>query len=1505
MDLDFEEILSSIRRSVLKFTNDQNKTVPKNYASEYLFEEIDRFKNLVANKCEKYYSEFETRLMLCLNEHETSSLFEKNYIEVVIQIMVEITKYINSIYDENFFKTFNHSLNVLTIAYDPVLPTMCLQSICNLISVTSKSASNMAEIIHSNILRDLNNFFNPQFWGALIIDLESLAAAFLFLAKNASKFSDQILTQFIYELEYSIFRLSETETSIFHKDIEVARNLFQAVDNWSNKNTLLAQVILTILLPEKINRGNYATVYKTIRENIDKKNNLSLQLRFIQPLCKVISLSKGQNKVMVDVFNKTTHKLVDNILDILQKITPESLLYVLLALFYSDSPKFDVLINIVKNDVTNLPIIAQFVDNTRDSHSPIVYDLVKLCLQSDQQEIYVFFDNDPAFFSNFMIADPSHVDLILKKLLEIHSQDLIYALVKFFHCCPDTVKINRAGDYVRMLNQLYSKSLLCDEQQTHRIPNAMEAIAEYAAKVAEKDKNWAALPKIITCLEPSIYLALTSRYESEQACGFRIISRITQISKIIKQSIEPAYIEITEVLKTSKFNINFTNLQLMIPMNKISTINPQVVKVLTNIFYTLTKYNQAILTAEDDPDQTELKPFQASWANCLFTCSILDTMLSNQVIDVLIEVLKLGTFVPKKIASNLAYVIHPKHLAAIVQRTIDSCAPLDLGNPTNINLTYNILTIFRNLYDHPKTKQLDLSLVEAFIVRSVKVGHVTRNMPLLFVLCQVTQRINLNLFDASFRLSFIQSVTFWISQIMITENKSNVDALITILVTTLIKLVDDVVLKREMLRSLLSSLVILIRKRAETAILVKDCFMNLYKKNARALIEDMYIFCFGGHVAARETFADALITCYERLNLDIPDDSILDNFLTGSFIEEFSDICPQALLESAAMLFTQASIVRKCSKQYMERMVKLELKNANESNKNMILRGNGISSRSITNFAKYYGNDWVFKMFDTPIKRFTERITNGENFEINPQKGEINPANFLSFLEDITNSVDTLFEHPPEEIVFLMKLICDSVSALFDNEFGFTISHGFLFLRLILPMLSIPDSFGVTEQTHKDVILNISVVVMAAINKGDMLEKKQFYHFFNDFAGKTRTKYVETMRKFLDQKSSFGEYDKQILSIGMIESRTISHLAPTLPLIGDLLKKIDTEEKIHRAFKEYNKHHNGHPSTMNVNAISMSSPNVSDVVKQAVPAPIAQMMANTVFRVSPNLVVFQAIKLPAVQFPQAFQKEMIALASEQKEELSVIMDFTGYSDKDFNIGPNVLVLMEALPQIMDCVKEVIVLNGSEYIYDKLDATPIRKKMISAEKMPDFDMKYSETLKSIIHERINSALMSIPFQHKGKEHICNLMKNSIIVSHAYGSRIACDYFPFEEIDTFKMEASGFSFASNGTEYTINCADSNFAAVTQLSIINMNRTKQIYMNLSNVGTLIHIARLVKDSSRMAQINEADSQALLDELVNLLAFGHKDVMKKLLINVEPYLDMKDKMVNTMYTFIKARMQ
>ncbi|EAY18293.1 GTPase-activator protein, putative [Trichomonas vaginalis G3] len=1503
--IDFDSVPSGIRKEVQKYSNDELKTVPKEFVCDYLSEQIEEIKQLASENVDDTYTQFEQLVLMGLSDRDNSVLYKKNLIEAYLQILVEISKFILHHHEPEFYKTFNHSLGVLTIAYDKGLPTFCLGTICNLIAVSSKMYEGMDEIIYSNILREINNYYNAQFWGALITDVKSLSSGFNFLAQNYSKLPEQTFTQFIYELEYAIFRLYGENSEIFKYDLDAATLLFMSSNSWKNKYTPLAKVVLTLCIPEKMNKGNYSQVYKDIKSNIEKKQNVLLQARFIQPLCKIIALIKGTNKTMIDTFNETTPMLVDNMINSLPKITAESLLYILLALFYAKSPKFDKLVQKIQEDITLWSILPQFVENVRDIDSPQVYNLIKFCLQCDMVEMYQYFDAYPKFFANFMVADSANVDIIFKKLMETNNIDLISAIAKFFTVISSDIRVLRAFDFIRLILQLGQKLILSEEPHPHvKITYAMYSITDYTLRVAKVEPTWAIIPKIVQTAEAGAYLALSSTDDDDIRYGYQILCKIAQIGEIAKINVELAYKELNDILKTPKPGPLYSYLQLLLPFSKVTHISPTVSKVITYIFYTLDKYKAIILSSFENQDQTDLTQFQFAWTSCLCGISLLDSCLSDQIINLQREVMKINTQLARKFVTQLSYIIHPRHLTVLLQKSLDRSTQVDFSNPEVITITLNILTILRNLFDHPKTKEIDYPLLESFISRAIKIAHVSSNVSLTFTLCQVTQRVDLSNFDEALRTSFIQSLVFWISQTMIQENELNTDALITILVTTLIKLVDGIVLKRELLRSLLSALVLLIKKRPETAILVQECYMNIYKENSKALVEDTYILSFNPNDSCRMTFIDSLLQSYEKFEFEKSNDSLIDDFFKDEFIETFSETCPQNMLEPISLLFTQSAIVRNYSKKYIERMVKLELKNTEENNKNMILRGNGISSRSITYFAKYYGQEWVLKMFKDPVERYLERIKKGDNFEINPAKGEVNTDNFLSFLEDIVSKIDKMFENPPEEIVFLMRLIYKSVANLFDNEFGFTIAHGFLFLRLILPTLSIPDSFGKDiKQSHKDPILNASVVIMAAINKGYLNEKKPFYHVFNDFGMKTRTKYINTMKNILESdKIKYGEYTNQALSVGMLENRLISHLAPVLQTYKEDFCKIETNGRLVKAFTEYNKYHNGHPSSMNVNALKQQSPEINEVVKSNVPAQIAMMMANTLFRVNQNLIVFKAINLPAVQIPQAFQKEMIALASEQKEDLSVIMDFTGYSDKDFDIGNNVHVLVDALPHITDLVKELIILNGSETIYDKFDTTPIRKKVISAEKYPEFDLKFAAASKCI-HERINAALMSIPFNHNGSQHTCNLMKNCIIVSHNYGSRIAVDYFPHEEIDTFRMEQNGFTFSSNKLQYTINCSDQNFASVAQLTIINTQRIKTIYMNPANRSCLIYICRLVKGQNDV-QIEEKDKQDILDELVNLLAFGYKDVMRKLVHDVEPYLDTTDKQVNVMYSYLKSKM-
>ena len=53
------------------------------------------------------------------------------------------------------------------------------------------------------------------------------------------------------------------------------------------------------------------------------------------------------------------------------------------------------------------------------------------------------------------------------------------------------------------------------------------------------------------------------------------------------------------------------------------------------------------------------------------------------------------------------------------------------------------------------------------------------------------------------------------------------------------------------------------------------------------------------------------------------------------------------------------------------------------------------------------------------------------------------------------------------------------------------------------------------DQRTKNVMLNASVVLMSAINKGDLNEKKEYYHVFNDFSSKTRELFSAGVREMI------------------------------------------------------------------------------------------------------------------------------------------------------------------------------------------------------------------------------------------------------------------------------------------------------------------------------------------------------------------------------------------------------
>lgn len=297
---------------------------------------------------------------------------------------------------------------------------------------------------------------------------------------------------------------------------------------------------------------------------------------------------------------------------------------------------------------------------------------------------------------------------------------------------------------------------------------------------------------------------------------------------------------------------------------------------------------------------------------------------------------------------------------------------------------------------------------------------------------------------------------------------------------------------------------------------VKKFLISLIKNNVKTYIELCIEELLSTSSIVKEVFIGSIasvITCPPSSSLDsVP--VISENLINILFeknyllIETTIDIMPFSRAESFGIGLLEASVIRNDHYNLIDFMITMELKGTQDSSKNSIFRGNGVSSRAVGHFPRLFGKEWIQENIGSVIEYVISEVNNGKRYQIFPNKLKENDnllMNRESFRNVLLWILDKLLHSLGKinhEIIKVVQMLYNRINELFPDH-GVSVVFGFLFLRFILPAFTNPSMIFPNREISesvKDCLIYVSVVLMASSTRGTLEDKNPAYHPFNDIA---------------------------------------------------------------------------------------------------------------------------------------------------------------------------------------------------------------------------------------------------------------------------------------------------------------------------------------------------------------------------------------------------------------------
>jgi len=788
--------------------------------------------------------------------------------------------------------------------------------------------------------------------------------------------------------------------------------------------------------------------------------------------------------------------------------------------------------------------------------------------------------------------------------------------------------------------------------------------------------------------------------------------------------------------------------------------------------------------------------------------------------------------------------------------------------------------------------------------------------------------------DSDLRSTFVNRISQWITQnVIIYYYESGDDSLVNG-VAALVKATKNLKLNPDVIKNCVTALVLVLKNHEDACTLVDTVITNIFKANIQRVVENSFGLVFSQNERVRKTFYKAflkgnILGTLSLKKINWPK-NVSDLAIDAPFTENISDKIPEAQAETISMNMVQASIAKTIDPKTVDAKIAVDLKVVDEefisrmidheltigaADKNMILRSDNITARNVRNYAKTIGFAWAKGMFVETVRELNCAIKQGQCFEIDPSKGKTDPAKFTEYLSKIVEGIVKKFERAPIKMHFLGKTLYKKATEKY-GDFGLQITLNFFFLKFILPLIYDPDNLKIDPELDprtKEVLVNMAIVLMSAIDKDEPKDKKDFFKSLNEFADKARQQLEKAVKEFIDHELTVVEKAKtQQFNFNeiVIENDLIRNFSIVYDAIHPFFPTQPEYKRVVNYIKEYHFSHVGRIPQLNKSGIKMDEPGLQSILEETVPEYLKLLFTDVFIRVSDNLIIFNRSKLPVWPLTKTLITHVLSVLSEQKGEFSVVFDCSPlvnsepclYLDKCFD------TILNAIPQeTIDNLKELVVINGSEQLMEKMDSSIIKRKVINAEKCDNFDMKFSGGFEHFDHDFAETLATTTTTDEKGEPITVLVCKKYMCIQKVVNSRICSNIIKYPTIDKVEKTpvpdspgSQNLSIFIDGKKLSLVVNDESFVNLLSTNIWKAARYTRMTFDPINMKLVMNIARAL-NKEKTDELIPQEKVSLFSEFLTLSKNIKLDLAYSILERANEVYDLKSLKENSdIYNYI-----
>jgi len=1261
----------------------------------------------------------------------------------------------------------------MTLVFHSKLLDNHVTQIFKILPIARHLCQNFYQVLQSSIIYDPKRPSNVLVWFHLISDYDSLCSGISVLVEFFAVLTAQLRKDYMSYIEIAFRKaISSDPASFIGNDFLPAFKLYKNISDWiglEEPYTWPSLFSLCLLLPQKCVQGDFIKLFGNMVTALSIK--IDPELFVIRALYNgsLAVVQTGGNPcyshIMLLFNSQIVFAVTQSKIDIITAPIGKEFFEVFpLSLFITEQdlfggfvkliqePGVPMLISCLSKIVCRASELSHSLDDDKIFFEPIMFLLRNAFSSPRFSEVlegpFRTIERSPRLFASFFERDPCFISLICQWATVARRESLMNAII--VHYGEIQQELNDWTQVQSVTNSLTSfmKSVFLVDPApfVEKVPEVILAVSECIIRIVTKskktpDKQFLA---ILYDFETTAIISLTSASFSVTQTSLRLLNNISIIIEKTKAIVTmpiAAYTEIGQKCLTL-VNPSVQNIFIRNALRLADQISPPSQNAFTIIFDHFRSLSR-VVSPEAVNVKTNLpeiaKPTNVAreeWANSMSILLLFPSPIIPSLLVSLYQFLQTRGFAARKITECIPYTFPFSMFPTFISYLYKWSSSLRnskgvLINLGNTSFVYNASQIVIHILEQSVlTLSFDNSQFEFILSVFCDYADVLDNHDFHFECCQILVLAPYLDINQDVRISISTMITKWISKMLFWQPEGK-EGRTGIMCQALGICAKGISYSNSELLKLHSTVLGLFIKCveiektiepivSEAAIMVSQ---NNQVYNTRCLLES----CFNGSKVVRSL---ALTAVSRSLSTGAPTWNY-ESFLSILFldniplIEAISQKIPTNLSDPFSKVLLEASIALKREQDFLKSMLSLELGHYEEANKNMIFRGNSIPSRAIGNYPRIIGFVWVQRMFVDPIRDLFDSLSSGTCFEINPSLTtpeliESGKKNFLCFLESMLSSIIASFQVLPEPLVYFFQLLNSETSRVI-GDYGFTLVNGFCFLRFILPFLTSPDLLQLPfslSQSLRSVLVNGSVVLMSAINRGDLSNKREYFHFLNNFARKAQNELSQTVFHVLHSKKSDSpsNYD---LDINVCENHVLSMVHMFVEECNKVFSTNQSLSSIESKFRILlNSSESIPPLTTKLyeGNSSNDSEDFLNILRKPYPDITNENVSNMFFKVTDSIFVLLFKNINSISDLRPLVSHIFNVIGSVKKEYQIIVDGFGFNPKKLPSSYDIKKLFESCPNSYEeQLKEIIIINSpfslTEFVKLNLNSLPLLKKVV--------------------------------------------------------------------------------------------------------------------------------------------------------------------------------------------------